>query len=159
MARGKPKALPFAAVLRGLERRPKHVRLGADKPDSPSWRFILMDLDFQDEWGWPFVTGPKLTEIVVFLKEMERLTWTEIRQQMTGGERRRGEKHKYIPTDHCCDVAQRRLEELELDEYADSWFRFRLANQERLWGVVQDRIFYPVWWDHDHNVCPSRDQD
>lgn len=35
------------------------------------------------------------------------------------------------------------------------------GNMERLWGVLSSdspRIFYPIWWDPDHKVCPSKDQ-
>ncbi len=77
---------------------------------------------------------------------------------MTGGNRRRGAKHKPIPAGHLCDEAQRRLVELELDEF-DELFRFRLGNMARLWGVIDEGVFYAIWWDPDHRVCPSKDPD
>lgn len=43
----------------------------------------------------------------------------------------------------------------------DQMFRFRLGNMERLWGVISDedpRVFYPIWWDPLHKVCPSKDK-
>ncbi len=53
-----------------------------------------------------------------------------------------------------------RIADLKLDDYDGNWFRFRLGNMERLWGVVEeeDGVFYPVWWDPRHEVCPSEDR-
>jgi hypothetical protein len=46
------------------------------------------------------------------------------------------------------------LEELRLDDF-DELFRFRLGTMRRLWGIVDDEVFYPVWWDPDHKVYPQ----
>ena len=89
---------------------------------------------------------------------MERLTWREVWAQLTGGGRRRGAKHKFIPMAACTSDAQNRLRALRLDEFDGSWFRFRLMGEHRLWGIVQDGCFLPVWWDPKHEVCPSQDQ-
>jgi hypothetical protein len=88
---------------------------------------------------------------------MERLSWTEVRAMMAHGQRRGDNKHKFIPIEHLCGDAQRRLVELQLDDF-DQLFRFRLGNMERLWGVVEGGVFYPVWWDPQHKVCPSADR-
>ncbi|MEU2434511.1 hypothetical protein ABZ611_34420 [Streptomyces sp. NPDC007861] len=102
-----------------------------------------------------------MAKIVDFLTEMERLTWREVRALMTSSKKRRGAKHKSIPIEHLCKEAQDRLQELQLDDFAE-FFRFRTGNMERLWGVIageSPRVFYPIWWDADHKVCPSKDQD
>lgn len=49
--------------------------------------------------------------------------------------------------------ATRRLQALRLDDF-DELFRFRLGNLPRLWGILDGDIFYPVWWDPDHEVYP-----
>jgi hypothetical protein len=121
------------------------------------WRASFLDLEHNGMWTWQ-VEAVTLHKIIAFLREMERLTWTEVRAQLTGGNMRRGPKHKFIPADHLCPEAQQRLTEIRLDEFAEL-FRFRLGNMERLWGVVDEDVFYPVWWDPDHHVCPSRDPD
>lgn len=81
---------------------------------------------------------------------MERLTWTQVRAQTTGGHRR----HHPIPVERLCPEAQRRLQDLKLD--IDELFRFRLSGSRRLWGAVDDEegVFYAVWWDPDHQVYP-----
>jgi hypothetical protein len=140
------------------KRYPKRL-LGIDgEADSqhPLWRLSLLDLEHVEGWSWA-IDEASLRKIVAFLAEMERLTWKEVRAQLTGG-RRRGAKHKYIPADHLCPTAQRRLGELELDDF-DEMFRFRLGNFERLWGVIRDGVFYAIWWDPRHQVCPGKDND
>ena len=88
---------------------------------------------------------------------MERLSWSEIWDQKTGG-RRRGALHKSIPVESLIPEAQARLRNLQLDDH-DELFRFRLGNMERLWGVFVGghHIFYALWWDPDHKICPSQD--
>lgn len=125
----------------------------------PTWGLTLFDRETACEWAsWP-TESFELLKILSFLQDMERLTWLEIRSQMTGGNQRRGKKHKPIPVEDLIAEAQARLLELKLDDF-DEVFRFRLGNMERLWGVipVDHHIFYPVWWDRDHKVCPSADR-
>jgi hypothetical protein len=136
-------AKPLPSCLKGICGGPAH----------PTWRLALLDLDHDGDWSWG-TDERALRKIIEFLREMERLTWTEVRAQITGSQRRRGPKHKPIPVGSLCTAAQKRLAELKLDDF-DELFRFRLGNMERLWGVVHDEVFYPVWWDPDHNVCPS----
>ncbi|MFI7126049.1 hypothetical protein ACIBQ1_10170 [Nonomuraea sp. NPDC050153] len=127
----------------------------------PLWRLSLLDTEHNGAWAWAGVDRDTLIRIIDFLAEMERLSWKEIRSQMTGNNRRRGAKHKLIPVEHLVSAAQTRLRELELDEF-DAVFRFRLSGPERLWGVISDespRVFYPIWWDPQHKICPGRDKD
>jgi hypothetical protein len=136
--------------------RLRGIAMSGGECERPVWRLSLLDRDYDDGWSWR-IDEATLTGIISFLSEMERLTWREIWAQQTGGNNRRGAKHKFIPVDSLCDKARRRLEELELDEF-DRLFRFRMGNMERLWGVLSDetpRVFYPIWWDPDHVICPS----
>jgi hypothetical protein len=122
----------------------------------PAWR--LRRLDHDGPWGWSNVSATVLLQVVEFLKAMETLTWGQVWQQQAGGQTRRGQKHKFIPMDHCVGQAQKRLHDLGLEEYSESWFRFRIFARGRLWGIIQGGCFSPVWWDPDHQVCPNRDQ-
>jgi hypothetical protein len=157
----KHKVVPAAAVPQSPLRVPRRLKGVAEPGEAedqhPMWRLSLLDHEFSGSWSWA-ITDATLINIVTFLTQMERLTWREVRQLQTGG-RRRGALHKNIPVDHLCSEAQRRLRELELDDF-DEMFRFRTGNMERLWGVLlpdNPRVFYPVWWDPDHKVCPGRD--
>ena len=46
------------------------------------------------------------------------------------------------------------MQDLRLDDL-DDLFRFRLGNKPRLWGVIHEGVFYPVWWDPEHKVYPT----
>jgi hypothetical protein len=158
----KARAIAVEAAKRATERRPRKLaNLGITGGERrPSWRLALVDLDgAEGSWGWRSVLTAHAYEIFSFLREMEKLSWTEIMQQMTGGRRRRGQKHKFIPQSNCCERAQNRLIALELDDYRDDWFRFRTTGKRRLWGIIDEDVFYPVWWDTEHEVCPSHDPD
>lgn len=118
------------------------------------WRLSLLDREFNGSWSWS-VSDKDLIRIIEFLVEMERLTWREVWDQMVSSKRRRGHKHKFIPVDHLIPEARARLRDLQLDDF-DQLFRFRLGNMERLWGVLHGspRVFYPIWWDPNHKICP-----
>jgi hypothetical protein len=149
---------PLVVAAGAAKACPRRLLGVADDADGlhPTWRFSLVDHEYTDEWSWPDDPAEYLA-IMRFLGEMERLTWKEIRAQMTGG-RRRGALHKDIPVSNLCAVAQQRLLDLRLDDF-DQMFRFRRGNFPRLWGVIMEGVFYPVWWDPEHKVCPSGDRD
>lgn len=121
------------------------------------WRLQLLDHEYDGEWSWRKIDEATTMKIVKFLCEMERLTWQQIWDQRAHSKHRDGPKHKSIPVDSIVKAAQDRLTELNLDDH-DELFRFRLGNMERLWGLLLNeggaRIFYPIWWDPDHLICP-----
>lgn len=125
----------------------------------PVWRLSLLDASYDGEWHWR-LDQPTTMKIVEFLTQMERLTWQEVWDQRFHSKNSDGPKHKFIPTDHLCPAARKRLEDLHLDD-VETVFRFRLGNLERLWGVLSEetpKVFYPIWWDPAHKICPSKDK-
>lgn len=97
--------------------------------------------------------GTTLRQIITFLTNLERSTWNEVRAQITSSKKGSHRKHHPIPLGRLCPEALRRLEELGLDDF-DELFRFRVSGPHRLWGIVHEGIFYPIWWDPDHKVYP-----
>lgn len=159
MAGQREKKLPaLAAKAVDVRKAPRKLKgLGRHGDEHPVWRISLADFEHQ-RWGWQNAQPLEVGTVLRFLREMERLKWREIRAQLTGGDRRRGPKHKFIPMSSLCTEAQNALTDLKLDDANDVWFRFRLGNRQRLWGVIDGEVFYPVWWDPRHEVCPSIDQ-
>lgn len=154
----KPKARlpkPSAPQRKELPVRPRWLAGVANGPPGsrPTWRLSRLDLDHAGSWSWT-VTAADLREIVEFLSQMERLTWTEIKSQLTSSRSGSHRKHHPMPVERLCEEAQRRLETLRLD--VDELFRFRLSGRRRLWGAIDDGdgSFYAVWWDPDHRVYP-----
>lgn len=126
---------------------------GDGQPDGahPSWRLALLDLEHNGSWSWD-VGEDDLKKIIAFLTEMERLTWREVKAQMFNSKRGRHRKHHPMGFDSLCKEAQQRLRARQLEGF--DLFRFRLGNEERLWGLMYDGVFYPVWWDPLHQVYP-----
>lgn len=165
---GKPKYSPSPSSPRrkgppvpgvGAEKtRPVRLRGIHGETDNghPLWRVSFLDLDHMGGWSWR-IDEEGLRKILKFLSDMERLTWTEVRAQIAASKKRSGAKHKFIPSVNLCALARRRLTELELDDF-EQVFRFRLGNMERLWGMFHEGVFYPIWWDPAHKVCPSGDR-
>ncbi|KIR64953.1 hypothetical protein TK50_05265 [Micromonospora haikouensis] len=98
---------------------------------------------------------PDAWEILDFLCQISTLTWGEIMAQMTGPSHKRHKKHHSYPIDSVGATAQARLTHLHLDEVTDELFRFRLSGVKRLWGFRADEVFHVLWWDPDHQVCPT----
>jgi hypothetical protein len=134
-------------------RRQETVVQGPDDGDHvPKFSFRYADRGHNGAWGWP--GGDSAAEVLNFLCDMSQLTWNEIKNQRTGGKDRH-KKHHHQAVDAVCAEAQRRFAELRLDEVFEEFFRFRLGGQKRLWGFVVASVYYVVWWDPDHQVCPS----
>ena len=86
-------------------------------------------------------------EIVVKLRDFESMTWNGL----SAGYKPRG---KEIPKEHTCDEAQKRLQEIAQEDI-DSLWSLRLEGAHRLWGIRDGGVYHMIWWDPDHEVCPS----
>jgi hypothetical protein len=61
---------------------------------------------------------------------------------------------KPIPWESMIQAARERSNEIELDHFDGLW-ELRLGSEGRLWGLLDGHCFYVVWWDPDHQICPS----
>lgn len=120
----------------------------AYKQQRPAWRFRYIDED--GDWA---ITDDLLPEIIrVRLKEFEKIRWEEIEAQTTGTKRRH-RKHHSQDVSSLCKKAQMRWADLKINY--DTVFRFRFGSTIRLWGVRENAVFKPVWWDLKHEVYPT----
>ncbi len=51
-------------------------------------------------------------------------------------------------------MQKKRLEEIEQDEIA-LFYSLRLSGKKRMWGIKDNNIFWILWWDPFHEICPS----
>lgn len=51
-------------------------------------------------------------------------------------------------------AAQDRLRELTYDD-RDRISRLRISGKKRLYGFREGHRFYVLWWDPEHEICPS----
>lgn len=108
--------------------------------------FEYADKDYNGAWSW--ATEAEAHALLSFMSEVGKLTWAEIRP-------RKGKPPHHIQTiDTICREAQDRITELGIDHLVELLFRFGVGNKGRLWGFVINGVFYVLWWDRDHQVCP-----
>lgn len=50
--------------------------------------------------------------------------------------------------------AQTALERLGKDDYEEYW-SLRITGIRRLWAIPEGNVMHVLWWDPDHEICPS----
>jgi hypothetical protein len=135
-------------------RRPKTeaAPAGSTAQDCPLFCFRYADRASDHTWAFkPLETHAE--RLFDFICDMAQLTWGEIESMRTGSGHKRHRKHHDQEMTSVCDDAQADLARLKLGEtFGGDLFRFRLAGEQRLWGVRSGRTFHIVWWDAGHDV-------
>lgn len=125
------------------ERKPK-IR---ENPESyfdwtPSWNFSKCDLEYEK---WSLKKSNIFSEIIPKLISFEQRKWSDIVSD---------KKHNHwIDCKELSKEAQNRLSEIKL--YYDSLFSLRLTGTLRLFGYIENGIFYIIWYDPNHEVSPT----
>lgn len=110
-----------------------------------SWHMGIVDL----EGSWPWPVDDKKTiwgRIFPKVKSFETMTWAEIMKE--------GQSHS-VAVSEIISSASKRLEEINQDDI-DALFSLRISARERLWGIRDQHMFKILWWDPNHEVCPSK---
>lgn len=141
--KGKPphKRPTFQESLAPVEDRRPRIHPASDRQTRPAWLF--QRLDFQGRWSWT-MDAPTLQRVLVRLAEFERMTFGELE----------GKQNHEIPRGRLCSDAQKRLNELELDESWDMVLSLRVTGRQRVWGLKSPEGVLLLWWDPDHTVYP-----
>ncbi len=128
----------------------KSPRFGADPGDAnrqtPVWSVGRFDRD--SRWGQLLCDREDALWLTVLpaMKNYETMTWNAILEN---------KKYNHsVPVEDLIKPARDRLAELGMDDI-DELFRFRIGGTGRVWGVRDGRVFQILWWDADHEVCPS----
>ncbi len=109
---------------------------------SPVWRLSLLDLD--GPWGWRNIDAAAFFQIHARLADCEKTTWHQL--GLAGS-------HP-IPKGDIIRAAQLRLQEIGQDDI-DEIYSLRFTGRQRLWGIREEHVFKALWWDPEHEVCPS----
>ncbi len=125
------------------EKHPKAVEV-PDRQRTVQWCFRLFDKGAC--WHEDTYQEETFRDVADLLREYSHRTWGEIEQN-------RHRDHA-IEIHHLIPEAQRRLQELRLDDCGPLW-RFRFDGLRRIWGIRDRHIFRILWWDPQHKVCPS----
>lgn len=108
-----------------------------------TWSFSIIDKD--GAFGWHLCQNhDKYLEILSKKGQFEINNLSQLAYQGSHS----------VPVSSLAKKAQDRLSELKLDD-TDNLFSFRLTGTNRIWCVQHDKIMRVLWWDPDHQVCPS----
>lgn len=100
-----------------------------------------------DVYGWEILDTEKLISLKNKLSNFESMTWSEILIQ--------GKKsHHLVKIESLSKEAQKYLEKMGLDD-VEELVSLRLSGEERVWGILAEGILNLLWWDPEHQVCPS----
>ena len=80
------------------------------------------------------------------------MTWEEIKKQTHDDNR---SKHHHLTYSSLSDAAKKRLKAKQLEDRSDDLFSFAFTNMLRIIGYTEKEKFYVLWYDPNHEVCPS----
>lgn len=108
-----------------------------------SWHLSLAET--VDPFGWHRIDiGALRAKLAVF----EGKTWNEV---LVADSRR----NHSVQQDALCKTARDRLAAIGQDD-VDDLVSLRLTGTERIWGIRHKHILKILWWDPEHEVCPSQ---
>lgn len=105
-------------------------------------------MELVDPFGWHAVDAKTLLSIRTKLAHFETMTWSEI--LVTGKKRNHS-----INVSAITPEARQRLETIGLG--LDEVVSLRLSGAERVFGYLDNGVLVLLWWDPDHQVCPTKD--
>lgn len=116
----------------------------------PTWSFSKCDFE-HSEWSMP-CHQECLSNLMIRLKALEGQQWKEILLDKSG--RKNNTKNHAVPVRNIVKDAQKRLKEINLDDF-DEIYSLTVTGIQRLWGVMVDGVFCVVWFDTKHEIFPS----
>jgi len=127
------------------EKKPKLTPIFEIEDDTVIFSFLWFDK--VNQWG----TGKQenlhnFWELAEKLKSIEQRSWRHI----AGNQ---GRDHS-VPFSHLINRAKELAVERKIDDFDEIW-SFHFNGTQRLWGVKYNRRLMIVWWDPEHQICPS----
>ena len=142
--KGKPKA---KAIPEKHTNQPR-AQFNPENANSVCPVWSIQHFDIQSDWGKGRIEVPAhlWDDLFVKLRNYESMTWGEIMKD-------KDHNHSVAVT-QLIPEAQERLKQLNQDD-VDSVFRLRLSGKQRVWGIRDRQILKLLWWDPEHEICPS----
>jgi hypothetical protein len=135
-----PKAKPIPTV--GKDPRIAHQNKPDDQEKRMVWRFSIIDAD--GPFGWGVVPRGLTWEIINKVRDLETCTIQELKNSGSHN----------IRVSDLSKPAQNRLTDIKQDDI-DEIFSLRISGKERIFGILDRNVLKVLWWDPDHQVCPS----
>jgi hypothetical protein len=116
-----------------------------ERDENAKIMFRLTLMDSGGQWGFDGLSEEHVGLLKAKCKGYENQTIKEFSSVAST---------KLIPFEKMCPEAQKRAQEIGLEAF-DGLLEVRLGGKPRLWGILDGHCFYLVWWDPEHEVCPS----
>jgi hypothetical protein len=117
---------------------------GSTDHQNPSFRFAYAD---ENRWRLSDWQPDEILDLVRNLKKIEKHTWSQIKGQ---GSRHRGDTvgcgYKII--NNLPSLPEGVSEDHKISE-------MRICQRKRIFGFRMNSIYYIVWFDRDHSICPE----
>jgi hypothetical protein len=110
--------------------------------DYPEFKVEQMDLD--GPWGWKRFESHYIQDLMQRFFESQKITWQDTIKNGS----------HFVNISKLIPEAQKRLTQIKKDDL-DELFSFRVSGKKRVWGIREGRLFWILWWDPNHEVCPS----
>ncbi|SFO94039.1 hypothetical protein SAMN05216343_10158 [Oscillibacter sp. PC13] len=91
-------------------------------------------------------------EVLQKIISYSNMTWSEVKRQTHDNGK---SKHHFLDIESLSSDATCRIRAKRLEERSDSIFSFALQNKLRIIGYREDEKFHAVWFDPQHEFCPS----
>jgi len=108
-----------------------------------AWRFSHSDRNGPFAWTRVYASGDQ-NAVMERLSDFETVSETELRE----------EGSHFVELSQLGREASERLFALRLDDL-DCLFSLRISGPKRVWAVHQGGLMRVLWYDPEHQVCPS----
>jgi hypothetical protein len=126
----------------------KEPKFGKVPREDGSIVFSFLKFDSQNRWCiTENVHTHNFWDIAEKLKSFEHMQWKHLAADQ--------ENHHSVPFYRIIKDAQKAATEMGIDDYEEIW-SIRLTGTQRLWGIKDEQYFITIWWDPDHQVCPTQ---
>jgi hypothetical protein len=106
--------------------------------------FRAEQMDKAGPWGWDVFDPSQIQEVFQKIFDSQKLTWQDLRNNGS----------HFVGRKDLCHEAQKRLIQIQKEDL-DQLFSLRLTGRKRIWGIKEGNILWLLWWDPQHEVCPS----
>lgn len=135
---------PRAEISPHSPKTPRYERLPTDLKSNSTVDFRTDHMDHTGPWGWQKFTSSHLRDFLNHLLNSQKMTFQELRDNGS---------HAVVVGD-LIPEAQKRLVEIQKDDL-DELFSWRITGKKRVWCIKECSMLWLLWWDPEHQVCPS----